>query len=172
MHIKLAFATLLSISGRPMDKVDFSQRFACRLRDALIAKGFHSQRSTSGVNIHKLTEMTGYSPQICRKYLKGEVLPDPIKLMDIATALGVTPGWLLFGEQQQDTPSNVLHISTPLMHHLFVSAFALYESGRPLDEVADFLLGLALEVSQINATEAQSMKIIDLALSSASHFGR
>ena len=37
-----------------MEKVNLAKQFAYRLRDAMIAAGFNSQRSTSGVCIHKL----------------------------------------------------------------------------------------------------------------------
>lgn len=157
-----------------MEKVDLTKQFAYRLRDALIAAGFNSQRSTSGVNIHKLAEITGYSPQICRKYLRGDALPEPTKLVEIATQLQVSPGWLLFGDMNSDNPvsSDKLTISKTLIRYIFERAYTLYNSGRTEFEIADFLMDLAHDVSQINATDAQSKKIIDLALSSATHFSR
>src|SRR3546814_19330151 len=85
-----------------MKKVDLTKQFAYRLRDAMIAAGFNSQRSTSGVCIHKLAEITGYSVQICRKYLRGEAIPEPVKLVEIAAKLQVSAGWLLFGDSHND----------------------------------------------------------------------
>lgn len=157
-----------------MEKVDLTKQFAYRLRDSLIAAGFNSQRSTSGVNIHKLAEITGYSPQICRKYLRGHALPEPAKLVEIAAQLQVSPGWLLFGDMSCDSnkSSDSLTISKTLIRYIFERAYTLYNSDRTQDEISDFLMDLAHDVSQINATEAQSKKIIDLALSSASHFSR
>ena len=69
------------------EKMTLSQLFATRLRDTLIASGFNSQRSSSGVDIDKLAEITGYSTQICRKYLRGQAMPDPTKIVDIALKL-------------------------------------------------------------------------------------
>jgi len=157
-----------------MEKVDLTKQFAYRLRDSLIAAGFNSQRSTSGVNIHKLAEITGYSPQICRKYLRGHALPEPTKLVEIAAQLQVSPGWLLFGDMNCDShaSSDNLTISKTLIRYIFERAYTLYNSGRTQHEISDFLMDLAHDVSQINATEAQSKKIIDLALTSASHFSR
>jgi transcriptional regulator with XRE-family HTH domain len=157
-----------------MEKIDLTKQFAYRLRDSLIAAGFNSQRSTSGVNIHKLAEITGYSPQICRKYLRGEALPEPAKLVEIAAHLHVSPGWLLFGDSSWDKniSSDNLSISKTLIRYIFERAYPLYNSHRTQHEIADFLMDLAHDVSQINATETQSKKIIDLALSSASHFSR
>ena len=157
-----------------MEKVDLTKQFAYRLRDTLIAAGFNSERSTSGVDIHKLAEITGYSPQICRKYLKGHALPEPAKLVEIAEQLHVSPGWLLFGDRSEDSnlSPNKITISKDLIRYIFERAYTLYNSERTQDEVSEFLMELANDVSQINATDAQSKQIIDLALSSAIHFSR
>ncbi|MFI4918624.1 MAG: helix-turn-helix domain-containing protein [Legionellales bacterium] len=155
-----------------MEKVNLTKQFAYRLRDAMIAAGFNSQRSASGVSIHKLAEITGYSLQICRKYLRGEALPDPGKLMEIATKLHVSAGWLLFGDAHNDV-GNSQHkiiISKNLLHYIFTRAACLYTGNLMEHEVPGFLLELINDVSLINASEEQSKKIIDLALSSVTHF--
>lgn len=155
-----------------MEKVNLTKQFAYRLRDAMIAAGFNSQRSTSGVCIHKLAEITGYSLQICRKYLRGEALPEPIKLIDIAAKLHVSPGWLLFGDAHNDnntSETNVL-VSKNLLHYIFMKAACLYNGNLQEQEVPDFLMDLINDISLINASEEQSKKIIDLALSSVKHF--
>ena len=154
-----------------MEKVDLTKQFALRLRDTMIKAGFNSQRSVSGVSIEKLAEITGYSLQICRKYLRGEAIPDPTKLVDIAEILHVSPGWLLFGDSISDTiSSNTITISKNLLHYIFTQASELYISKGSAEEVADFLEDLSSDISHINANEEQSKKIIDLALSSAKHF--
>ena len=153
-----------------MEKVDVSIQFALRLRDAMVAAGYHSERSPSGVNIQRLVEITGYSPQICRKYLRGRAIPEPAKLVELASKLQVSPGWLLFGEHPKDGKGDKTTISTNLLHYIFTHASELYNAERTGDEIADFLLDLTNDISQINATEEQSKKIIDLALSSARHF--
>jgi len=155
-----------------MQKVDLTKQFAYRLRDTLIAAGYNSQRSTSGVNIHKLAEMTGYSPQICRKYLRGQAIPEPAKLTEIAEKLHVSPGWLLFGDSHYDSnpADNAVIINRNLLHYIFMQANNLYTGERSSQEISDFLLDLTNDISQINASEDQSKKIIDLALSSARHF--
>ena len=155
-----------------MDKTDFTQQFAMRLRNTMIDAGYHSQRSVSGVDIQKLAEITGYSPQICRKYLRGLVIPEPVKLSEIAEKLHVSPGWLLYGDDaQQDNEVNKrILIHEQLLHYIFTQAQALYQSTCAIDDLCDFLLDVTRDVSHINATEAQSKKIIDLAMASASHF--
>ncbi|WP_298622360.1 helix-turn-helix domain-containing protein [uncultured Legionella sp.] len=155
-----------------MEKVNLTKQFAYRLRDAMIAAGFNSQRSASGVSIHKLAEITGYSVQICRKYLRGEAIPEPIKLVDIAAKLHVSPGWLLFGDAHNDPSisSDKLTISRNLLHYIFTSAACLYNGDLVEHEVPAFLMELINDVSLINANEEQSKKIIDLALASVKHF--
>lgn len=155
-----------------MEKVDLTKQFAYRLRDAMIAAGFNSQRSTSGVCIHKLAEITGYSLQICRKYLRGEAIPEPIKLAEIAATLQVSPGWLLFGDSHNDSslsPDKII-ISKNLLIYILKKAASLYNAPHLSSDVPGFLQELINDVSQINASEEQSKKIIDLALSSVKHF--
>ncbi len=155
-----------------MEKIDLTQQFAERLRDAMIAAGYNSQRSASGVNIQKLAEITSHSSQICRKYLRGQAIPEPMKLAEIAAKLQVSPGWLLFGDSHRDTPlaSNNITISKNLLHYIFTHVSELYDVKHSNDDISDFLLDLTRDISQIHADEEQSKKIIDLALSSARHF--
>lgn len=155
-----------------MEKVDLTKQFSFRLRDAMIAAGFNSQRSTSGVSIHKLAEITGYSLQICRKYLRGEAIPEPVKLVEIAGRLQVSPGWLLFGDAHNDPSSgqNKVSINKNLLRYIFIHAASLYNTQSMQTNVPDFLMDLIQDISLINASEEQSQKIIDLALSSIKHF--
>lgn len=157
-----------------MEKNQLSNQFACRLRDAMIAQGFNSQRSTSGVCIHKLAELTGYSLQICRKYLRGEAMPEPVKLMALAAQLQVSPGWLLFGDEGSApnlTQESVI-VSKTVLHTLFVKAAYLYRSHLPEQEVPGFLMGLIKDIMLINANDEQSMRIIDMAFSSLKYFSQ
>jgi transcriptional regulator with XRE-family HTH domain len=155
-----------------MNKDDLIKQFSERLRDTLIAQGHGSSRSASGVNIHKLVDMTGCSPQICRKYLRGEVIPEPAKLTELASQLNVSPGWLLFGDSHSNA-GNVEHkitISHELLHYIFAHANHLYNDSDSAIKTSDFLLKLTQDVSQIGGNDDQSKKIIDLALASAHHF--
>lgn len=168
----LHFVIIFNTKNCIMEKIDLSKQFAQRLRDALIEAGFSSPRSTSGINIHKLAEITGYSLQICRKYLRGLALPEPAKLMDIAKALHVSPGWLLFGDSHRDQfiAEESICIDKKLLHYIFIQAKSLYNAPLSYEEIADFLLELSNDISTIHASEEQSKKIIDLALSSVKHF--
>ncbi|MDP3269033.1 MAG: helix-turn-helix transcriptional regulator [Legionella sp.] len=155
-----------------MEKVDLTKQFSYRLRDAMISAGFNSQRSPSGVCIHKLAEITGYSVQICRKYLRGEAIPEPFKLVDVAAQLNVSPGWLLFGECHNniDVGQNKVMLTKNLLRYLFSCTASLYNGELLEQEVPDFLMDLINDINQINANEEQSKKIIDLAIASVKHF--
>ncbi len=110
--------------------------------------------------------------QICRKYLRGEAIPEPIKLVEIAEKLQVAPGWLLFGDSHNDLciTQNKISISKTLLHYIFTKAANLYNDTPMESEVPNFLMDLINDISQINADEEQSKKIIDLALASVKHF--
>ncbi len=168
LHNKFSYVTVDPM----LEKLSFGQQFATRLRDALLNAGHQSARSTSGVNIHALSLLTGHSPQICRKYLRGQALPEPLKLIDIANKLNVSPGWLLFGEETSPSCNrgNLLQISKPLLHYILMDARSLYTASFTKEEIADFLVDLVCDLSQIHASDEQSKRIIDLALSSTRHF--
>jgi len=161
-----------------MIKTNPTQQFGDRLKEALINAGYHSPRSLSGIDIHMLVYITGYSSQICRKYLRNEALPEPAKLIEIAAALNVSPGWLLFGENFLTSPgqdNKDIKISKQKLHALYAKAAPLYQTEPNLKEVtakeiADFLIDLTQELSTIEASESQINKMIDLALASAMHF--
>jgi hypothetical protein len=155
-----------------MEKINLTKQFAQRLRDSMIAAGFNSPRSISGVCIHKLSEITGYSLQICRKYLRGEALPEPLKVQEIAMRLNVSAGWLLFGNSLniQNPSQDKISMSKPVLHYLFNKARLLYNSSLKEEELSNFLIDLIQDLSLINASEEQSKKIIDLAFTSLKHF--
>lgn len=150
-----------------MKKIDLGKQFASRLRDALLTAGLHSDRSISGVCIHSLSEMMGYSLQICRKYLKGETIPEPLKLIELATKLNVSPGWLLFGDLGQSPSSNTEDylINKNILHYIFEQAQSLPQTLNP-KPAANYLLELCKTLSQVNASKEDLIKMIDLAFSS------
>lgn len=158
-----------------MDKTELAKQFSLRLREAMLAAKLYSSRSTSGVSIHKLVEITGYSLQICRRYLSGNAIPEAPKLMDMAEKLQVSPGWLLFGDAMQDRSvlSNNVLISKNLLQYIFSYAAGLYRDSAYSEDVSEFLLKLIEDISQIKTSnEEHAKQIIDLALSSIQHFNR
>lgn len=155
-----------------MEKIELSKAFSQRLKDAMVEAGFDSQRSASGVSIQKLAEITGYSLQICRKYLRGEAIPEPGKLVELAGKLNVSAGWLMFGDEEQGKKQqNSICISKDLLRYILIEAGYLFEKQHNAEEVSDFLLTLIDDLRQIEADEEQSRKIVQLALASIKQFG-
>ncbi len=155
-----------------MNKFELSKAFSQRLKEAMAEAGYDSPRSASGISIQKLAEITGYSLQICRKYIRGEAIPEPVKLIELAQKLNVSAGWLMFGEdgafKKQD---GSITISRSLLAYLLKEAGGLFQTQRNTEEVADFLMSLIEDLRQIEADEEQSKKIVQLALSSIKQFG-
>jgi transcriptional regulator with XRE-family HTH domain len=134
-----------------------------------LAKGYHSSRSIYGIHIHKFADLTGHSLQICRKYLRGQAIPESQKLQEIAGHLEVSPGWLLFGDCHSQTHGqpNKITINKDLLRYIYVHVSALQQPQPTLiDFYSEFFINLSDEISQISDDLEQSKKIIDLAVSS------
>lgn len=156
-----------------IEKNNLLQSFADRLRGTLIARGYCSTRTPSGVDIHRFAQLAGHSPQICRKYLRGQAIPSPEKLANIAKKLDASPGWLLFGDchSTQTMEEHKITISKELLHYIFSYVSALSQPvGANPEMLCDFFLELTQDVSQINVDSRQSKKIVDLALFSIKQF--
>ncbi len=154
-----------------MKSLNFNQQFSYRLKHSMLAVGLHSSRSVSGVCIQKLVEITGYSIQICRRYLRGESIPELQKLIDIAKHLNVSPGWLLFGEDNNnhDVTDQII-LNKDLLYYIFIQIHKLYANTPACQEMPIFFTDLLMDVSQIQADDEQLKKIVDLALSSVKYF--
>ncbi len=149
-----------------MEKDHFGSHFALRLKTALLNAGLISSRSTSGVDIHKLVEITGYSSQICRKYLKGQAIPEPFKLHEIAAELNVSPGWLLFGDATHEQGAEKIVLGKTSLRHIFHKIHAFETQVLTADRFANFMTNLCSELESMDVSADQSLKIIDLAFSS------
>ena len=145
--------------------------FANRLIQTLKDKGHSASRSPSGICIKTLAQFTGASEQICRRYIRGDALPDYEKVKQLAVHLQVNPGWLLFGDDTHAEQSKNNSDET-LLHYILKKSHHLYPSSQSNnDEYADFVLELIKEVRSIDTSENNLLKIIDLAISSISSYG-
>lgn len=146
------------------------QSFANRLIQTLKDKGHTASRSPNGICIRTLADFTGASEQICRRYIRGAALPDYKKIVQLAKHLGVNPGWLLFGEDGNKTTEQPT-LNETLLHYILKHSHHLYSpTVSSNDDYANFVLELAKEVSKINTSEENLIKIIDLALGSISSY--
>lgn len=150
-----------------MDKGQY-QDFSKRLMETMKAKGYAASRSPKGICIQTLARFAGASEQICRRYVRGDALPDYEKIIKIANSLQVSPGWLLFGEQSEPT-ENSLPISEDLLYYIIQKSHALYQlDPHPEDseDFPDFVIELIRDVKGVNTTTENLKKVIDIALSS------
>jgi transcriptional regulator with XRE-family HTH domain len=142
------------------------QSFAKRLIETLKDKGYTASRSPNGICIKSLAEFVGASEQICRRYIRGDALPDYEKIINLAKHLEVSPGWLLFGEEQI---SRNVELEENVLHYILMHSHRLYPVSQGSNsDYADFVLELFREVRSIDTSENTLLKIIDLAISSIS----
>lgn len=148
------------------------KNFSNRLIDAMKIKGHIASRSPNGICMRTLSEFAGASEQICRRYIRGDALPDYEKVINISTALGTSPGWLLFGEESQPTTmSRPKAIDDDLLHNILSKSHYLYrEESIETDDYANFVLELIRDVREIDTSKENLEKIIDLAIGSISSY--
>ena len=146
--------------------------FSTRLITAMKSSGYTATRSPSGICITTLSKIAGASEQICRRYIRGDALPDYKKIVGIATALNVSAGWLLFGEGEPNKAEhNTKTMYDELLHYLLCKSYPLYRDNiENTDEFANFVIELFLDVREIDTSKEKLQKIIDLALSSISSY--
>ncbi|EEZ95978.1 TPA: helix-turn-helix domain-containing protein [Legionella pneumophila] len=146
-----------------------NQSFAKRLIQTLKDKGHTASRSPNGICIRTLAEFADASEQICRRYVRGDALPDYEKIIKIANHLQVSPGWLLFGEETAPQKEN--EMDERLLHYILKHTHHLYPTSHGMnDDYADFVIGLVKEIKAIDTTESNLLKIIDLAIGSISSY--
>ncbi|WED43243.1 helix-turn-helix domain-containing protein [Legionella cardiaca] len=147
------------------------KEFSHRLIEIMKLRGHIASRSPSGICIQTLSKFAGVSEQICRRYIRGDALPDYARILNIARELNVTAGWLLFGEQERSESHQTQLIDDDLLHYILKKSHHLYreETGNT-DDYADFVLGLIRDVRQIDTSKENLEKIINLAIDSISSY--
>jgi len=125
-----------------MDKGQY-QDFSKRLMEAMKAKGYLASRSPKGICIQTLAQFAGASEQICRRYVRGDALPDYEKITKIAHSLQISPGWLLFGEQSIPTENSLPYIQK----------IAYLMGIRPYMDRKSFVVGIKRRISYQSLAE-------------------
>lgn len=145
--------------------------FANRLIEAMKLKGYTASRSPSGICMKTLAQFVDASEQICRRYVRGDALPDYEKILLLSEHLDISPGWLLFGEEKHLGAQNPLATNDDLLHYILKKSHYLYkEEIGSTDDYADFVLELVRDVRDIDTSKENLEKIIDLAVSSISSY--
>ena len=144
---------------------DFSERLVYSMK----LRGHTASRSPNGICIKILAEFADASEQICRRYIRGEALPNHEKIIKIAAHLEVSPAWLVFGEEAKSMSNS--GIDDELLHYILKRIHQLYRhEASAMEDFADFVLGLIKDIRGIETSKENLEKIIDLAVSSISTF--
>lgn len=144
------------------------QAFANRLIQTLKDRGYTASRSPNGICMRTLASFTEASEQICRRYIRGDALPDYEKIKLLAHHLQINPGWLLFGDEGDTSPKDN-QMDNALLHYILKQSHHLYPTSQNTnDDYADFVLELLKEVRAIDTSKDNLVKIIDLAIGSIS----
>ncbi len=155
-----------------MNKNNYTD-FAERLITAIKRREQDSNSVSVKFSVKTLAESMDVSEQICRRYLRGDARPDYDKVLKLAHLLHVSPGWLLFGEENDTftTKKNMLQIDTSLLRYILEKSHALYILDPDnADDYPDFVLALVNDIYTINTDTETLKKIIDLAVGSISSF--
>ena len=145
--------------------------FSKRLIETMKSKGYTASRSPSGICMKTLAQFVNASEQICRRYIRGDVLPDYEKILRLSEHLNTSPGWLLFGDNDHLKTQIPPAIDDSLLHYILKKSYPLYrEEIGSTDDYADFVLELVRDVRDIETSKENSEKIIDLAVSSISSY--
>ena len=146
--------------------------FSNRLIDAMKSNGHVASRSPNGICIRTLAEFSGASEQICRRYIRGDALPDYEKVMKIAQHLNTRAGWLLFGEEQTaPVAEQPKSIPDDMLHYIVNKSHRAYrDETEDTDDCADFVVELVRDVREIDTTKEMFEKIINMAVKSISSY--
>lgn len=146
-----------------MEHALIAKQFAMRLRESMISSGFASSSTVSGVNLSKLSEITGCSMQICRKYVQGNAMPGYSKLIKLAKSLNVSPGWLTFGDEISHSREQepLISIKEESLHYILKEASHLREHLNKID-YADYLITLIKSVVSLDCSVDLTSKVINL----------
>lgn len=137
-------------------------------------KGHISDRSRAGVKLDQLAEVCGCTPQMVRRYVLGEALPDIDITVRIAQWLDVTPGWLLFGDNRPVLNfipyTDHIHIEADVLEYILLKTAPLYNLNQEKQDLVSFVMEIIQEVTQLAADKKAMLKLIDVSVSSALRF--
>ncbi len=157
-----------------MEREHFVQNFGRRLTQLMQNAGFSSSRSKAGVQIKDLSEISGCSHQMARRYVLGDALPDIDVTFKIAKWLSVSPGWLLFGEESSVpnnfNQKNLIQINPDLLEHILLKSAHLFLITKDTKELICFIMDIINDATHIEADNKAILKIIEISINSATRF--
>lgn len=151
------------------------KQFSERLVSQLKKNGFSSLRSSSGVRVGELSRKIGCSTQMARKYVLGQALPDSSVIMSMSNWLGVSPGWLLFGNAARSMGQGdreLVAIDYDLLETILSLSSTLFTNNSDPKEIVQFIIDVVYDASHLNADRDTIIKMVEMAVSSASRFSQ
>ncbi|MFO2856808.1 helix-turn-helix transcriptional regulator [Legionella pneumophila serogroup 1] len=157
-----------------MEREHFVRGFARRLTALMQQADMGSSKSKAGVQINKLAEVSGCSPQMARRYALGEALPDVDATYKIAKWLKVSPGWLLYGEEG-DIPNNIgqtnlIQIEPELLEYILTKCATLFDITKNKQELLSYIMDIIHDATHIEADQKEILKVIDMSINSITRF--
>jgi transcriptional regulator with XRE-family HTH domain len=157
-----------------LERKHFVRNFARRLTALMQQESLSSSSSKAGVKVGKLAEISGCSYQMARRYVLGEALPDIDVSYKIAKWLKVSPGWLLFGEEE-DIPNNIgqknlIQIEPDLLEYILSKCATLFDITKNKQELISYIMDIIYDATHIEAEKKEILKIIDMSINSIMRF--
>lgn len=150
------------------------KNFSRRLVSLLQESGRSSTRARIGVKVSELARVSGCSHQMARRYALGDALPEIDVLFKIAKWLKVSPGWLLFGQENQEQSisqeTDLIHIEPELLHYILLKSAPLFLIIPDSEKLVSFILDIIRDVTLLEVDKKARLKVIDLSLSMATKF--
>jgi transcriptional regulator with XRE-family HTH domain len=150
-----------------MERTDIANNFSKRLK-SLLQKTHTSHRTN--IDINQLGKIAGVSYQMARKYILGLALPEYHVIIRMSQWLNVSPGWLLFGEQENllnNKSDTLIQIESELLTYILKKFITLFPPTAEADQIINFIVGVIYDATHINADNKTIRKIIDMMSSSA-----
>ena len=157
-----------------LEREHFVRGFARRLTALMQQENLGSSKSKAGVKITKLAEIGGCSHQMARRYVLGEALPDVDVTYKIAKWLKVSPGWLLYGEED-DIPNNIgqknlIQIEPDLLEYILSKCASLFDITKNKQELISYIMDIIHDATHIEAEPKEIIKVIDMSINSITRF--
>lgn len=156
-----------------MERKKFTQEFAGRLIALMREKGYSSDRSVAGIDIHKLADISGSSYQMARKYALGLALPEVLTIIKIAEFLDSSPNELLLDASsdcsqtsKRKSGNTFLEIELNLLRYILQKSIPVFFMSKEPQNIVNFIVDTAYDASHLNVDPETVREIVDMMISS------